>query len=77
MYKHAVNYNNHILRIMKKLWEHSKETCILLMIHQDEKGNIPLHLACVKGEIGIVREFFKVMNDEDVPDIASRFVPLY
>ena len=59
---------------MKKLWEHSKETCIILMTRKDENGNIPLHLACIEGNSEIVEEFFEVMRDVEVPKIASRLV---
>ena len=63
-----------MFRIVKKLWEHSKETSIVLLIRKDDSGNIPLHLACAKGENEIVKKFLEAMKDEEVPDIASRLV---
>ena len=60
--------------IVKKLWKHSKEACIVLLTQNDAHGNIPLHLACLKGKNEIVDEFLKIMTRKEVPKIAKRLV---
>ena len=68
---------NNILRIVKKLWEHSKTAYIVLLTRKDDSGNTPLHLACKEGKKEILEEFFEVMKNAEVPDIVSRLVTTY